>query len=126
MITHPIFYSILLCLSFFGLKSDTEKDIIGYWNLKNVSDDNIYEYERLKSFKENDGGIAFLADGKYINRNSGPCGTPPRHYSNHEGKWDFQAKKVVIDYDHWMGPEKTSWEIISVDKGTLKLRKIGK
>ena len=116
----------ILMLMTFSQMSSSEKNILGHWTHEGVDKNEIAQYKSKSSFPKTKGGIAFLENGKLIVRqNAGWCGTPPISYSNFDGEWKWIDKNnVSLRYAFWGGTILEEWEIISVDKTSMKVKNI--
>lgn len=119
------FFSLLLLMSF---KADTDtapKELIGYWIFDSyIEAENVLVYKKVNDFNKNKGGMAFLDKAVYIDRNGGPCGTPPVMYSNESGSWTYKKDVLSVKYESWMGMRTKNFVIVSVSDKKLKLRDI--
>ena len=122
-------YLLLVCI-FLALISCKENDfdsgensekLVGYW-VNPTYQDSITILEKASKLSDNNYGIAFMSDGKLVERkNSGWCGTPPISYGDFNGTWEMKDPVISISVDYWGGKASYKWEIVSVTDDQLKV-----
>ena len=122
MKTNLLAFTILLFT--LGCDSETPEHssaIDGYW-INPVYSENGIAYSRANNFK-NGGGMAFLAEGKLIERaNAGGCGTPPITYANYYGNWQMKADSIIVGTsEYWGGTVDFKFQIKKLTNEKLKL-----
>ncbi len=99
---------------------DSDNLLIGSWVEPNYDDEQTV-FKRA-SFLPNDAyGILFKANGDFVERSSGWCGTPPLFFSDYEGNWELDNTLVTITQQYY--PINYSWRIISVTETELIVKR---
>jgi len=104
----------------FEVTGNSEK-LVGYW-VNPTYQDSIIILDKVSKLKDNDYGIAFMNDGKLVERkNSGWCGTPPISYGDFNGTWTMKDSIVSIMVDYWGGKATYKWKIVSLTDDHLRV-----
>lgn len=121
----------LLMVTFIGCEDDNETItinesdlLIGSW-VNPVSNDSELKFERAGSLKENEYGIAFLAESKCVERSSGWCGTPPLTFFDYQGTWTKNDAIIIITIGSGInGLEEIKWEIKTLNDKYLIIERL--
>lgn len=121
----------LLIVTLIGCEDDNESitinksnKLIGYWINPYYTDSEL-KLERASSLKENEYGIAFLAESKCIERSSGWCGTPPITFFDFQGTWTKNGSIIIITIDNGInGLEEIKWEIKTLNDNYLIIERL--
>ena len=119
--------AILCSFTSFIRMQKTADPMIGIWVYSDYDDtDQTIRYEKVKSFKEDEPGIEFKANGKLIKRqNVGWCGTPPIQYGNNDGTWQKTSDSTItISYTYWGGTAEEDWQIVQVNDTKLIVKQL--
>jgi len=123
-----IFFFLSISLCFLNMTCESENDIIvdsdnlliGSWVEPNYNDEQTV-FKRASSLPNAGYGILFKANGDFVERSSGWCGTPPLIFSDYEGKWELDNTLVTITQQYY--PINYSWRIISVTETELIVKR---
>lgn len=106
------------------LKSEDTESILGSW-VNAEYNDSIYSFTRAAALAENEYGMTFISNNKFLERkNSGWCGTPPISYSDFTGNWTLSQSTLNISVKFWGGTAHYQWRIISVDHQKLVVKRM--
>ena len=103
--------------------NQNENPLVAYWAYSDYTDD-IQIFTRVSALPENSRGYAFFSDTTYQERaNSGFCATPPVTYGTYEGTWSISNEdELILEGTYWGGEKTEKFEIVSVNRETLKLK----
>lgn len=117
----------IIATLFISAPVDSKVNVTGLWVYNNSESWNreyVGVYVKANSFKKNESGMAFRANGKMVKRqNESWCGTPPIIYKNYTGKWEVIDNSIVaIEYKFWgNGLQKARLRVVSLNDDTLKV-----
>lgn len=122
---------LLLIITFIGCENDNESitinesdKLIGNWVNPNYTESEL-KLERASSLKENEYGIAFLAESSCIERSAGWCGTPPLTFFDFQGTWTKNGSIIIITIDNGInGLEEIKWEIKILNDNHLIIERL--
>lgn len=100
---------------------DANNLLLGNW-INPVYDSDFTTFSRSSSLKNDAYGISFKKTGKFIERSSGFCGTPPLIFSDYEGK--FNLDENIIQIDNYLYQNNFQWEIISLSESDLVVKRV--
>ncbi|HLP52925.1 MAG TPA: hypothetical protein VK154_18680 [Chitinophagales bacterium] len=119
----PAFIVVL----FISAPVESKVNIKGLWVYNNSelwNSEYVGVYVKANSFKKDEAGMAFRANGKMVKRqNESWCGTPPVIYKNYPGKWEaVDNSTIAIEYKFWgKGWQKARLRVVSLNDDTLKI-----
>ncbi|WOD44211.1 hypothetical protein [Hwangdonia lutea] len=99
---------------------DPDNLLIGSWVEPNYSEEQTV-FKRAAALPDNGPGIMFKANGGFVERSSGWCGTPPLVYSDYNGNWVLENTLVTIAQEFY--PINYAWRIVSVSETELIVKR---
>lgn len=82
--------------------------LLGHWKFEKNNFGEII-FVRTSSLPSEEYGVSFLENGKYIERTSGFCATPPLSYWNVEGTYNVESDIIKVLKEEY--PNSFSWKI---------------
>ncbi|TVZ56320.1 hypothetical protein OD91_1604 [Lutibacter sp. Hel_I_33_5] len=116
---------IILILSLFVFAScennsptiNPDNLLLGNWSHSEYNNGEI-TFKRVDQLPNEENGISIKAEGVFLERTSGWCGTPPLSFFDIDGTWTLLEKdKIEIHTDTYQGT--LQWNIISVTEKEL-------
>lgn len=95
---------------------DSNNLLLGNWVLEK-SKNNQSTFKRVNELPQNDYGVSFKQENKFIQRTTGWCGTPPVTYFDAPGTYTATNKLITVTTDHYMG--NFTWQIQSLTEKVL-------
>lgn len=119
---------LFLLVAFFSCEENQETTIytdnllLGNWieRVYNNTDETI-TFKRGDKLPEKNYGISFKPEGKYLERTSGFCGTPPLNYFNVDGTYQLENNIISISTQSY--PNKISWKIVALSETELVIKR---
>ncbi len=90
--------------------------LLGNWTHE-YSDNGEVVFKRTNSLPNENYGVSFLKEGKFVERTSGWCGTPPLVFWNIEGTYELDGTLIKIKTEGY--PENYNWRIVSLTNQKL-------
>ncbi len=115
-----ILIAVSSCESNDEIPIDPDNLLIGNW-ADPVYDNETTTFQRAGSLPNEAYGVAFKADGVFIERSSGWCGTPPLIFSDFEGTWETEDTLIKITTQYY--PGKFNWRIVSLTEDKLVVKR---
>lgn len=110
----------MTCDSDNGPIIDSNNLLIGHWVEADYSNEQTI-FKRAAALPNDAYGIAFKANGDFVERSSGWCGTPPLTFSNYNGLWVLNNNLVTITQQYY--PTTYIWRIVSVTETELIVKR---
>ncbi|TCP27913.1 hypothetical protein EV195_10172 [Tenacibaculum skagerrakense] len=85
--------------------------LVGHWTYVN-SDNGEIVFKRSSALPENEYGVSFLDNKKFIERTSGFCGTPPLVFWNVVGTYQLENELIKVTKEEY--PTNFKWKIKSL------------
>ncbi|MFY7670647.1 hypothetical protein ACOSP6_06120 [Tenacibaculum sp. MEBiC06402] len=82
--------------------------LLGHWKFE-TSKYGETVFKRTSSLPSEEYGVSFLEEGKYIERTSGFCATPPLSYWSIEGTYEVESEIIKVLKEHY--PNSFIWKI---------------
>jgi len=99
---------------------DPDNLLIGSWVEPDYSEEQTV-FKRAAALPDNGRGILFKANGDFVERSSGWCGTPPLTFSDYNGNWELENALVTINQEFY--PINYAWRIVSVSETELIVKR---
>lgn len=99
---------------------DPDNLLIGSWIEPNYNEEQTM-FKRAAALPDNGRGILFKANGDFVERSSGWCGTPPLTFSDYNGNWELENTLVTITQEFY--PINYAWRIVSVSETELIVKR---
>ncbi|MFD1615235.1 hypothetical protein [Gelatiniphilus marinus] len=115
-----LFLLILACDSNENAIPNPDNLLIGSW-VDPYYNENETVFKRAPALPNNGAGIMFKANGDFVERSSGWCGTPPLSYSDYKGNWVLENTLVTITQEFY--PINYAWRIVSVSETELIVKR---
>lgn len=95
---------------------DSNNLLLGNWILEK-SENNKSTFKRVNELPQNNYGVSFKQENKFMQRTTGWCGTPPITYFDAPGTYSVTNKLITVTTDHYMG--NFTWRIQSLTEKVL-------
>lgn len=99
---------------------DQDNLLIGKWVSPTYNGEET-TFTRGNSLPNEASGVSFNTDGKFIERTSGWCGTPPLTFFNVEGTFLLENTLITISTNNY--PTNYAWRIVSLTKDKLVVKR---
>lgn len=102
----------------------TEPDssmLLGNWVNPTYNNETI-TFTKSNSLSDNEAGISFKTNDKFIERTSGWCGTPPLTFFDVEGTWEI-TEKGIIKIEKNSFPENLQWQVLKISDNKLEVKR---
>lgn len=108
---------LISCSENNNLVVDPDNLLVGHWSKAEYKNEELI-LTRVGSLPDKEYGVSFVENGKFVERTSGWCGTPPLSFFNIDGTWNISDETLIeVSTQSYLG--NFNWRIQSLTNKKL-------
>ena len=112
---------LISCSENNNLVVDPDNLLVGHWSKAEYKNEELI-LTRVGRLPDKEYGVSFVENGKFVERTSGWCGTPPLSFFNIDGTWNISDETLIeVSTQSYLG--NFNWRIQSLTNKKLVIKR---